>query len=385
MSASPIAKRLLEATAGEHPVISVVFDLNPTEFATAPARATQATSLLDAAHNLETADQTLNHDARQAIRSDLERLKTYLGSDDLPVSGAGALAIFVSQGSSLFETVALSRSSRSTIYLDREPHIEPVVIEPAAQRWCAVLVSSRDVTVDIGAGATVVTRSTGSDYVRGHSQSDGNDERGREQDIEGHLIAVSQRLAADHRAGRFDVLAIGGPVDALTGLEGRLPEELRSALIGHLDVDPSAATEADVAAAVVGLLAQARTDLQQRTLDEFSDLLNAAKGQDAPPRAVAGIPAVLEALTEQRVETLLLADDFHAAGARCSKCRMLLPSDVSECPVDGTATAPVADLREPMIAAAVRQDATVLVFPEPDETPLPHPSQPQQLRLRHQV
>ena len=367
MSASPIAKRLLEATAAEHPVISVVFDLNPAEFATAPARATQATSLLDAAHNLETADQTLNHDARQAIRSDLDQLKTYLGSDDLPVSGAAALAIFVSHGSGLFETVALSQPSTSSIYLDREPHIEPIVIEPAAQRWCAVLVSARDVTVDMGAGATVVTRRTGSDYVRGHSQSDGNDERSREQDIEGHLIAVSQRLADDHRAGRFDVLAIGGPVDALTGLEGRLPDELRSALAGRLDVDPSAATEADVAAAVGRLLAQTHADAQEQTLAEFSDQLAAARGQDGPARAVAGIADVLEALAEQRVETLLLADDFHAAGAQCSQCRMLLPSDVSECPVDGTATAPVADLREPMIAAAVRQDATVLVFPEPDE------------------
>jgi hypothetical protein len=368
MSASPIAKRLLEATAGEHPVISVVFDLNPAEFATAPARATQANSLLDAAHNLETADQTLSHDARQAVRSDLERLKTYLGSDDLPVSGAGALAIFVSHGSGLFETVALSRPSMSSIYLDREPHIEPVVIEPAARRWCAVLVSARDVTVDMGAGARVLTRRTGSDYVRGHSQSDGNDERSHEQDIEDHLIAVSQRLSDDHRAGRFDVLAIGGPVDALTGLEGRLPDDLRSALAGRLDVDPSAATEADVAAAIGKLLAQAQAAAQEQSLAEFSDQLAAARGQDGPARAVAGIADVLEALTEQRVATLLLTGDFHAAGARCWRDGMLLPSDVSECPIDGTATGAVADLRDPMIAAAVRQDATVLVFSEPDET-----------------
>ncbi len=367
MSASPIAKRLLEATAGQHPVISVVFDLNPSEFATASARATQATSLLDAAHNLETADQSLSHDARQAIRSDLERLKTYLGSDDLPVSGAGALAIFVSHGSGLFETVALSQPSTSSIYLDREPHIEPVVVEPAARRWCAVLVSARDVTIDMGAGATVLTRRTGSDYVRGHSQSDGNDERSHEQDIEGHLIAVSQQLSDDHRAGRFDVLAIGGPVDALTGLEGRLPDDLRSALAGRLDVDPSAATEADLAAAVGKLLAQTHAEAQAQTLAEFSGQLAAARGQDGPARAVAGVADVLEALAEQRVKTLLLADDFHAAGAQCPQCRMLLPADVSECPIDGTTTSPVADLREPMIAAAVRQDATVLVIPEPDE------------------
>jgi hypothetical protein len=368
MSASPIAKRLLEATAAHHPVISVVFDLNPAEFATAPARASQANSLLDAAHNLETADQTLSHDARQALRSDIERLKTYLGSDELPVSGAGALAIFASHGSGLFETVALSQPSASSIYIDREPHIEPVVVEPAAQRWCAVLVSTRDVTVDMGAGATVLTRVTGSDYVRGHSQSDGNDERSRQQDIEDHLIAVAQRLAADHRAGQFDVLALGGPVDALTGLEGRLPDDLRSALAGRIDVDASAATEADVAAAVGRLLAGAQADVQAQTLAEFSDQIAAARGQDGPPRAVAGVPAVLEALTEQRVATLLLTGDFHAAGAQCSHDGLLLPSDVSECPIDGTATGPVADLRGPMIAAAVRQDATLFVFPEPDAT-----------------
>ena len=367
MSASPIAKRLLEATAAEHPVISVVFDLNPSEFATPPARASQANSLLDAAHNLETADQTLSHDARQAVRSDLERLTTYLGSDELPVSGARALAIYASHLSGLFETVRLSHPSASSIYLDRRPYLEPVVTEPAPQGWCAVLVSARDVTIDMGVGGVVRTRSTGSDYVRGHSQSDGNEERGHAQDIEGHLIAVSQRLAEDHRAGRFDTLAIGGPVDAVTGLEGRLPDELRSALIGRLNVDPSAATEADVAAAVGDLLARAVADAQQRALDQFSELLAAAKGQDGPPRAVAGVADVLEALAEQRVATLLLAGDFHAAGAQCPHDRMLLPSNVSECPADGTATGPVADLREPMIAEAVRQDAAVLVFPEADQ------------------
>jgi hypothetical protein len=364
MSASPIAKRLLEATAAEHPVISVVFDLDPAEFGTAPARATQANSLLDAAHNLETADQTLSHDARQAVRADLERLTAYLGSDDLPVSGAGALAIYASHGSELFETVTLSQPSASSIYLEREPHLEPIVIEPAAQRWCAVLISARDVTIDLGAGAAVLTRETGSDYLRGHSQSDGNDERSREQDIEGHLIAVSSRLADDHRARRFDALAIGGPVDALTGLEGHLADDLRSALIGRLDVDPSAATESDVAAAVGTLLAQGQADQQAQALAEFSDQLAAARGQDGPPRAVAGVSDVLEALAEQRVATLLLTADFHAAGAQCPRDRMLLPADVSECPADGTATGPVADLREPMIAAAVRQDANVLVFAE---------------------
>ena len=101
-----------------------------------------------------------------------------------------------------------------------------------------------------------------------------------------------------------------------------------------------------------------------------ADLLAAAKWPGwFPTLAVAGIADVLEALAEQRVATLLLAGEFHAAGAQLlAATGCCCPLSVSECPADGTATGPVADLREPMIAAAVRQDATVLVVsPKPDE------------------
>ena len=81
--------------------------------------------------------------------------------------------------------------------------------------------------------------------------------------------------------------------------------------------------EADVAAAIGGLLAQAHAKVQQQTLAEFSDQLAAARGQGGPPRAVAGVADVLEALAEQRIATLLLTGDFHAAGARCWRDGML--------------------------------------------------------------
>jgi hypothetical protein len=361
------AKRLLERTSGEHPIISLVFDLDPSEFATAPARTTQTNSLMDGVHNLVEADQTLSHDARQFARGDVERLREYLSSDDLPVSGAGALAIFASEGDGLFETIALAATAPSQAYFGRHPHLEAIVTARVARPWCAVLVSVRDVTVDRGLGTVTATRTTGTDYVRGHAESDGNDQYSRHQDIEDHLNAVARQLAEDHQAGRFQVLVIGGPVEALSALEKRLTDDLRAVLAPRLDIDPSTATEADVAAGVDALLAAQDEQEQAETLARFADQLAAGDRQESGLRAVAGVADVLEALTEQRVATLLLAGDFHAAGARCPHDGMLLPFNVSTCPVDGSATAPVDDLREPMIAAAVRQDAPVLVFPEPGE------------------
>jgi peptide subunit release factor 1 (eRF1) len=132
----------------------------------------------------------------------------------------------------------------------------------------------------------------------------------------------------------------------------------------RLDVDPSAATPADVTTAVTGLLTTARVQEQEQALSHFADQLSAGDRQRGGRRAVAGTTGVLEALTEQRVQTLLLAGDWHAAGTQCQQCGLLYGSDVSSCPVDQTATAAVEDLREPMIAAAIRQDADVVVFDE---------------------
>ena len=366
MSTFPVAKRLLEATAGQHPVISLVFDLNPAEFATPAARAAQATSLMDAAHNLERADQTLSHDARLAIRADLKRVDQYLGSAAFPVHGAGALAIYASEGDDLFETVALPQPMASAVYLGREPYLEPLIIEQPSQRWRAVLVSERDVTIYDGVGGRTTEKGVGRDYVRGRSQSGGNDEHSRQQDIEGHIIQVAQLLAEDARADRFEVLVIGGPVQPVSALQERLVDDVRMRLLGgRLDVDPSAATEAEIAAKVDEMLQTAHVQEREQTLAHFRDQLDAGDRQAGGRRAVSGVPDVLEALAERRVAALLLAPDFHAAGTRCPHDGSLYSFNVSSCPADGAETAPVPDLRGPILAAAIRQDADVVMDDEP--------------------
>jgi len=82
-------------------------------------------------------------------------------------------------------------------------------------------------------------------------------------------------------------------------------------------------------------------------------------------RAVSGVAVTLEALTERRVQVLLLSRDFSAAGARCPICGMLLAEGVETCPADGTALEPVPDLREAVVQAALLQDARVIAFDQP--------------------
>src|SRR5918995_6674111 len=86
-------RTLSEVEADEPVVVSLFLDLDPAQFATAPARASQITSLLSDLDALRS-DHDLSHDAAEALKADRERLETFLRGDDLDLGDAAALAVF---------------------------------------------------------------------------------------------------------------------------------------------------------------------------------------------------------------------------------------------------------------------------------------------------
>src|SRR3954449_577716 len=84
----------LRPGAGEG-VLSLFLNLDPSEFATPPARETEIRSLIDAAErSLRDAEQ-LSRDGRQSLKHDIARAREYLASADF--SGAHGLALFCSE------------------------------------------------------------------------------------------------------------------------------------------------------------------------------------------------------------------------------------------------------------------------------------------------
>ncbi|HLI58806.1 MAG TPA: hypothetical protein VKV21_03990 [Solirubrobacteraceae bacterium] len=330
-----VARQVLERTRG-HIVTSLFLDLDPGRFATAPARASQIRSLLDEAGR---AAQTLSvdHAAAQALRRDLSRLEEELAPDDLPAAGQG-LAVYRSGGDDPSLVIPLSAPVAPAVFVEPVAHVEPVVIDPVAGRWCAVLVSVDDAHILEGAAGRVIRRSRSEDYVRGRSQTGDTRTHSREQDIAGHLKQVASELRRRHQAGEFESLMLAGGVEALTGLESALPDELSKIYLGRLSVDPSAGSDSDVAAAVAQLAAKRRTEADAAALAELRDRIGGE-------RVAVGVEAVQEALVERRVETLLMRRDYDDPDNR----------------------------REAMVQAALSQDADVRVYDEPDELPPPRP------------
>jgi peptide chain release factor subunit 1 len=362
-TAAAAARRMLERT-GEHPVISVYLDLDPSEFATAPARATQVRSLIDEAErNGRLARDELSNEDRTVLTKDLDRLQEYLGSDELPVSGARALAVFCSGQDDLLETVPLARVVQPRVVIASTPYLEPLVAGPPEGRVAVVLISHRSGRILVGNLRELGETEDVSDDVHGRTARGGlsqhNYERSIEADVQHHLRHVAEELYRNWQQERFSRLVVGGTAQDVDQFASELPNDLRPLLAaGRLDLDVETASVPEVSKALAPVLDQARKATEAAALTELGDRLGAKS------RAARGIEDTIEALDERRVETLLLARNFAAAGVRCPRCGLLYPEGTANCPADGEATIPVADLREAAVEAAVLQDASVLVFGE---------------------
>jgi peptide subunit release factor 1 (eRF1) len=120
-------------------------------------------------------------------------------------------------------------------------------------------------------------------------------------------------------------------------------------------IDVENANAEDVRAAAAEQMAAAA----QRRDDEA--LARLAEEFSRGGRAAGGLPGVLEALTEQRVETLLVDQGFSASGVVCPRCGWL-GVEGSACPADGTATLTCEDVVEEAVERALTTSANVRIL-----------------------
>jgi hypothetical protein len=124
-------RRLAEVRLGRSLVLSLHLDLDPAEFATPPARATAARSLIDEADRRVRERDGLSHGDKTALKANLKRAREYL-ERDLEADGARAVAVFAAESAGLFETLKLPRSVRNRVAIARR------------EAWCVILVNRQE-------------------------------------------------------------------------------------------------------------------------------------------------------------------------------------------------------------------------------------------------
>ena len=357
MAATTITKARLRRLADVHPargrVLSVFLNLDPSELPTPAARASAITSVMtEAAHRVDEAAD-LGHEERQALKDDVERVREVLNGD-VAANGTRAVAVFACGPANLLEVVSLRHPLESRVVLDESPYVEPLVHEGAAERWCVILTNRQNARLFVGDGEELEeTDRIEDDVHRQHDQggwSQARYQRSVDKDVEDHLANTADVAFKLYKRRGFDRLLVGGPEETIGDLESALHPYLRERLVGRISCDVENSTLDQVRACAGERIVEHARIVEREALDRL------AEGVGRGERGAAGISAVLAALNEARVETLLIAPGFAAAGF-CDRETGLVYATPEEAP---SAVEPVADIVERAIEKAIEQSAGVL-------------------------
>lgn len=341
-------RRLAELQTDEK-VVSLYLNLDPSEFAEPPARATAVNSVLDDADR-----RAREHDP--SVRAAVQRLREVF--QDFDFQGAHGVAAFVS-GDDLLETIKLPRTVPNCVVIDDHPYIEPLVDAQADGEYAVVLVNRQIGRIFRGGRDRLDEVARVTDEVHGrHDQggwSQARYQRSIEKEAYDHLKNVVEDLLRRFNQRKFDALFAAAPEGVWADFEERLHPYLKARLAGRFEIDVENTTPEDVHAAAEEAIAAYERKLEEETLDR----LVAARSSGG--RGVSGLEDTLSALNEQRVEALLLQENFDAAGVCCPQCGWLGPSGVDNCPADGTETVEREDVTDLAVRRAITQSAKVVL------------------------
>jgi peptide chain release factor subunit 1 len=332
-------------------VLSLYLNLDPSQFATPPARKTSVRSLIDAAERRLREGNGLSHDDKAALQASLARATAFL-KNDLPSDGAHGLALFASEPNDLFEALKLPRSVPNRVAIGRSPLVGPLARLARRERWCVTLVNRRDARILRGSPDGLREVLQIHDDVHGqHDQggwSQARYQRGIEKEKDDHLKDTCDALMRHFKRQPFERLIVGGPREVVTDFEQKLHHYLRERLAGRIEVDVEHSNADQVLDSARPLIEKLEQQRETEVLEKLGE------------RGACGLDDVLPPLNERRVELLILDEQFGGVtGVQCLECGWLgLEGD--RCPADGSELAELEDLTEAMIELSVQQSADLL-------------------------
>jgi len=332
-------------------VLSLYLNLDPSQFATPPARKTAVRSLVDEAERRLREANGLSHDDKKALQASLERATSFL-ENDLPSDGAHGIALFASEPTELFEALKLPRSVPNRVAIGHSPLVGPLARLARRERWCVALVNRRDARILRGSPDGLREVQQIHDDVSGqHDQggwSQARFQRGIEKEKDDHLRDTGDALMRHFKRQPFEKLIVGGPREVVTDFEQKLHHYLRERLAGRIEVDVERTSADQVLDAARPLIEELEHGREREALEKLGE------------RGACGIEDLLPPLNERRVELLILDEQFGGVtGVQCHLCGWLgLEGDT--CPADGSPLVELEDLTEAMIELSVKQSADLL-------------------------
>ena len=345
--------------------ISLYVNLDPSVAPTPADADTRLNSLLDEAAKAERADGAeLGHDAVQGLRADVERIRSYFDTE-FDRSGVQGLAVFCASLDGLWSPIELTEPVADAVHVDSSLHLAPLVPFVGRGDGALVVVASREQGrfYRLRNGRLHEVEDLSEDQPGRHDQggwSQARFQRHIDNLVSEHLRGVAEE--ADRRvrraSGELEVVVVA-PEDTRAELSDLLSPATQAALAGWAQAEAHAAVP-DLEEVVRPVLHESRVAAERELAERWRE----EAGRNG--RASAGWLATLEALSDARVETLLLAAGADHEVWRCPECGRANASP-GECPLDGTPFEKVAKGADAAVELALANGGTVRVLEHVDD------------------
>lgn len=290
-------------------------------------------------------------------KADLERIATHV-RNGLDRSVTRGLAMFSCEADGLWEVIEVPVPVRNQLVVNHSPHVRQLETVLSERPRFGVLLADRQrarmLVFELG---QLVDRSEVFDQLPRHEDDHGDWEKDHVRDhaavaAQRHLRRAAQVAFQVFQEQSFDHLIIGAPAELSRGLEDELHSYLRDRIAARLTIAVGA-SEAVITAAALEVEEQVEREREAALVAKLRESLGTGK-------AVAGLGAVVDALVERRVDTLLVSDGFETPGWRCLSCGIVAVKGRS-CPACSEDMQQVDDVVEEAVEEAVAQSCRVLV------------------------
>lgn len=342
-------------------------------------------------HLVHEADKILRRrpDARSAIAG--ERLKEalpemlrFLDTDATPEQVIRGIAMFVSLAESPdhssrtppFTAFTLPRPVRNQAAVDRRPYVRPLLFLLDQYERVGLLVTDRSHarTFTLFLGEIEHGERRTADTPRHHHKGGWKQmlfQRGIEGRAKAHIRSTVR--SAVNLFGRFPLqrIVLGGTDETIALVKRELPARFQSAVIGTFAADAHM-SDAVIVSKALAIAHEAEIQKERERVQELSEALTHSlspsfaateptEGSWSRPRehAVHGVRETLQALSQQRVQRLLLRRGLHLPGSVCENCESLFTTAHGPCAYCRRPLRPVLDILEHAVERAEAERADV--------------------------
>lgn len=347
--------RVTRFDGGKLPVVSMYLGLD----ASRPDRGslfTRASSLLHEIRPM-TKDHTLDREVRLSVRGDVERIEAALrGERPKP----GSVAIFSCSGNGFYEEIELPRRVHDRIVVDATPWVRPMLaVLEEYHRTCVLILDKETArTWELYQGEILETSEVldsalrKPDYAGWHGLEEYRVRNKEEELAKKHFRRVAAVLADFYRAGRFELLTVGGQNHEVPVFLEFLPHRLRGSVAGTFAIDPHIATIADIRASAEAVVDRYERDEERQWVGEVFE--REASGGNA----VVGLEGSLWAGCVAAIERLLVQGDAIAAGVVCDESGWLAETG-DTCIICGQPTRKTDDVIDELCQTVIDTGGTV--------------------------